>query len=226
VEEFLDVQLWILKMGLLYYEEAWHLQRQLRIARMEGRLDDTLLLLQHPPTITMGRGGKEENILVSREHLKKKEIMFYYTDRGGDITYHGPGQLIGYPILNLRNLGLSAGRYIKLMEEVIIITLKELGIKAQRILNIIGLWVGKKKIASLGVRIKKGITTHGFALNINNDLTPFQFIHPCGIKNLKLTSLKEILGKEVDYDFIEERVAINFAQVFNMEIRDVNKIIS
>lgn len=215
-------KLWVIKPGILGYENAWFFQIGLKKARLEGRIDDTLLLLQHPPTITLGRRGKEENLLVKQEELQKKGIKLFYTDRGGDITYHGPGQLVGYPIMNLRDHGLSVGQYVKLLEEVVLLTLKYLRIIAKRLTCTIGVWVGEKKIASLGVRVSRGITTHGFALNVNNDLTPFQFINPCGMENLKVTSLREILGGEVDQDFIENIVAENFSQVFRMRIREIS----
>jgi len=220
MEKFFEPSLWVLKLGLIEYEQAYHLQSGLRKARKEERLDDTLLILQHPPTITLGRKGGKENLLVKEEELKRKGIRLYFTDRGGDITYHGPGQLVGYPVLCLRHRVLSVGNYMRLLEEVIILALKDLGIESNRMLPLIGLWVGRKKIASLGVRVRKGVTTHGFALNVNNDLTPFQFIYPCGIRGLQVTSLKEILGGEVDHGFVEERVVINFGRVFRMRIRE------
>lgn len=214
----------IIMTGLLEYEAAWHLQQELWRNRRDGRLDDTLLLLQHPPTITMGRGGNEENLLLEEGELKNKGIKFYFTDRGGDITYHGPGQLIGYPIVNFKDHNLSFRNFIELLEEVIILTLQQLGIKANRVPRCIGLWTGKKKVASIGVRIRKGITTHGFALNVNNDLTPFQYINPCGIKGLKATSLMEILEKKIDFGSVSDRIGENFARVFRMRISEVNNL--
>lgn len=224
VENVFEQTLRIIKTGILNYGDAWHLQKELRKARMEGKIGDTLLLLQHPPTITLGKGGKEENLRVEEKELIKLGIQLYFTDRGGDITYHGPGQMVGYPILCLRDHGLSAGNYVRSLEEVISITLKELGIIAKKMPHLIGLWVGGKKIASLGVRISRGITTHGFALNVNNDLTPFQFIYPCGMRGMEVTSLKEVLEEEVDYAFIEKRIAINFSRMFQMKIKETSDL--
>ena len=214
----------MIRIGVLDFEEAWRLQQELWRSRREKKTDDILLLLQHPPTVTLGRRGNEKNLLIDKAELQRKGIGFFLTDRGGDITYHGPGQLIGYPVVSLKDNGLSGGVFMKLLEEVIILTLKELEIEATRMLRRIGLWVNGKKIASLGTRIRSGITTHGFALNINNDLRPFQHINPCGIKGLKVTSLMEILGKKADYGFIEERISINFSRVFRMIITEVSNL--
>ena len=210
--------LWVIKTGVLGYEDAWHLQNGLKEARLEGRVGDTLLVLQHPPTITRGVRGKEDNILVQREELQKKGIEVFDTDRGGDITYHGPGQLVGYPIISLKELGLSVGHYMRRLEDVVMLTLKDVGVIAKRLPHTIGVWVGEKKIASLGIRVSQGITTHGFALNINNDLRPFRFINPCGMKGLQVTSLREFLGEDVDCAYIENIIVTRFRQVFQMRI--------
>ena len=216
--------LWVIKTDFLDYEAAWHLQQELWRSRRDGKADDMLLLLQHPPAITLGRGGDEKNLLLGKMELQSLGIGLHFTDRGGDITYHGPGQLIGYPIVCLPDHNMSPGYFITMLEEVIILTLQELGVHAKRVPRLIGVWVGDKKVSSLGVRIRKGVTTHGFAFNINNDLTPFQYIHPCGIKGLQLTSLMEILGKEVDFEYVEDRVIENFVRVFKMQISDVSNL--
>jgi lipoate-protein ligase B len=206
------------------YRVALGLQQELWRNRREGTSHDILLTLQHHPTITIGRGGDKMNLLLEKRELKNKGIRFYFTDRGGDITYHGPGQLIGYPIVNLKDHNISSRDFINSLEKVIILTLRELGIRANRMPNLIGLWVGEKKVASIGLRIRKWITTHGFALNVNNNLGPFRYIHPCGIKGLGVTSLKEISGREMDYGSIVDGIAKNFAYVFNMKINEVSNI--
>ena len=212
---------WVIKIGILGYEDAWFLQNGLKKAKQEGTLADTLILLQHPPTITLGRKGSEENLLVSEEELKKKGIDIFFSDRGGDVTFHGPGQLVGYPILNLREYGFSVGKYMRLLEKVIIQSLMEIGITGITTPPLVGVWVDARKIASFGVRVNKGVTTHGFALNVTNDLTPFQFINPCGMRDLKITSVSKVLGKEVNFENVEDIVTKNFSQVFKIKVKEV-----
>lgn len=179
-----------------------------------------MLLLQHSPTITLGSRGDEQNLLVEEDTLHREGIELYKTDRGGDVTYHGPGQLVGYPVVHLRTYGISVGEYVRSLEKVLILTLQEFGIRATKIPHGIGLWVNGEKIAFLGVRVRGGITTHGFSLNVNNDLAPFQFIHPCGIHDMKVTSLAKILRETVDDTVIEASVVSNFIKVFGMEIAE------
>ncbi|MDY6971204.1 MAG: lipoyl(octanoyl) transferase LipB [Thermodesulfobacteriota bacterium] len=210
--------------GLLDYRVALGFQQELWRNRRDGMSHDILLILQHHPTITLGRGGDRTNLLLDNGELRSKGIRFYVTDRGGDITYHGPGQLIGYPIVDLKDHNISCRDFINLLEEVIILTLCGLGIEAKRVPNLVGVWVGEKKVASIGVRIRKRITTHGFALNVNNDLGPFHYIYPCGIRGLGVTSLKEISGGEIDYVSLVDSITENFASVFNMKINEVSKI--
>jgi len=209
--------LWVIKLNNLDYETTWKLQNMLQHARLQGRIDNVLLILQHPPVITLGRKAKEEDILAEIEELEKRGIKVFITDRGGKVTYHGPGQLIGYPILSLSDYNLSVGEYIRQLEEVILFTLKDLDIEAKRIPGQIGVWVGKKKIASLGIKVRGGVTSHGFALNVNNDLTPFLLINPCGIKGLEVTSIRILLKKEIELKEVEELIIKNFCQVFPAE---------
>jgi lipoate-protein ligase B len=218
--------LWVINAGMLGYEDAWYLQNGLRNARLEERVGDTLILVQHPPTITLGRRGKEDNILVGRDVLKREGIELFVTDRGGDITFHGPGQLIGYPIISLKEQGLSVSHYMRRLEDVIMRTLKDVGIIAQKIPHTIGVWVGEKKVASLGIRISGGVATHGFALNITNDLRPFHFINPCGMKGLQVTSLREILGEDVNCAYIENILVTRFSQFFQMRIGEIINLCS
>jgi len=218
MEKGSEQSLWVIKAGLLGYEDAWYLQNGIKNARLEKRIGDTIILVEHPPTITLGRRGREENILLGRDALKKEGIEVFVTNRGGDVTFHGWGQVVGYPIICLREHGLSVTQYMRRLEDVIIGTLKEVGIIAQKIPDTIGVWVGEKKIAALGIRINKGITSHGFALNVNNDLRPFQFINPCGMQGLKVTSVQAVLGKYVHCDYIENMLVTHFSRIFQIGI--------
>ena len=226
MEKRSEQSLWVINAGILGYEDAWYLQNGLKKARLEERVGDTLILVHHPPTITLGRRGKEDNILVGRDVLKREGIELFVTDRGGDITFHGPGQLVGYPIISLKKLGLSVGQYMRRLEDVIMVTLRDVGIIAKKIPHTIGVWVGEKKVASLGIRISGGVATHGFALNITNDLGPFQFINPCGIKGLQVTSLREILGEDVNCGYIENILVTHFSQFFQMRIGETINLCS
>jgi lipoate-protein ligase B len=226
MEKRSEQSLWVINAGILGYEDAWYLQNGLKKARLEERVGDTLILVQHPPTITLGRRGKEDNILVGRDVLKREGIELFVTDRGGDITFHGPGQLVGYPIISLKKLGLSVGQYMRRLEDVIMVTLRDVGIIAKKIPHTIGVWVGEKKVASLGIRISGGVATHGFALNITNDLGPFHFINPCGIKGLQVTSLREILGEDVNCAHIANILVMHFSQFFQMRIGETINLCS
>lgn len=197
---------------LIEYKEGLKLQRFYEEKSLNGKTD-FLLLLEHYPVITIGKSGNSLNILFNEDALKNKEVSVYHTDRGGDVTYHGPGQLVGYPILNLRYYKKDVKWYVKSLEEVLINVLNEYGIKAEIIPKLIGVWVKNKKIASIGVRIRKWITTHGFALNVNNDLTPFSYIIPCGIKDVDITSMKEVLNKEIDMKKLKKNIIKEFKSI-------------
>ncbi|MEE9316340.1 MAG: lipoyl(octanoyl) transferase LipB, partial [bacterium] len=183
----------VLDLGLVSYEKAYDLQRRLHKFRREGRIDDVLILLEHEPVVTIGRGGKRDNILVSDELLQSKGIRVFEIDRGGDVTLHCPGQFVGYPILDLNFHGKNIHRYLRNLEEVIIRSLKVYRINGQRIENHTGVWVGKKKIAFIGIGIKGWVTFHGFSLNITPDISYFSLIRPCGFESRMVTSMSEIL---------------------------------
>ena len=184
-----------------------------------------LLFVEHPPVYTMGKSGKMEHVLINEEQRKAKGIEFYQTNRGGDITFHGPGQAVGYPILDLEKFYTDIGRYLRELEEVIILTLAEYGITAGRSKGETGVWIdaevkGKeRKICAMGVRCSRWITMHGFAFNINTDLPYFNYIIPCGIQDKKVTSLKEELGREVSMEEVKQKLKRNFEKVFNVELR-------
>jgi lipoate-protein ligase B len=183
-----------------------------------GKVEDILLLLQHPPVMTLGRSGKVENLLASEATLKEEKIQLIFTDRGGDVTYHGPGQLVVYPILNLRLLGLSVPDYVWRLEEVVIRVLARFRISAGRVEKLRGVWVGQEKIASLGIHLSRWISKHGLALNVNTDLGPFRLINPCGITDRRVTSMAQILGRSLPMEEIEELTLGAFAEVFGFSL--------
>lgn len=209
-------ELKVIDLNLVEYGESLKLQKIYEEKSLNGKTD-FLLLLEHFPVITIGKSGNSLNILFNEEVLKKRDISVYQTDRGGDVTYHGPGQLIGYPILNLRYYKKDVKWYVKSLEEILIKTLNEYSINAEKIPKLIGVWVEEKKIASIGIRIRKWVTYHGFALNVNNDLTPFSFIIPCGIKDINITSMKEILSKNVNMKKLKEIIVRNLKIHFNIK---------
>src|SRR5574337_2036488 len=181
----------LIDLGLTPYDESLILQRRLATLRAEDRLEDVLLLVEHPPVITLGRAGRKTHLHVPECSLTALGIEFFEVERGGDITYHGPGQLVGYPILNLTEHGCDLHRYLRQLEEVLIVTLSDFGIAAGRSLGRTGVWIGESKIASLGIHVSRWITRHGFALNVNMDLAPFELIVPCGIQGAKATSMRK-----------------------------------
>lgn len=213
----------VLHLGLVPYSRALDLQRALVAARREGRVPDTLLLLRHPPVITLGRRGDEGNILVPRESLAERGIEVHRAERGGDVTYHGPGQLIGYPILDLADHRKDVGWYMHSLEEVLLRTLGDLGISGQRLPGHIGVWLDEQhKIASLGVRIQRWITYHGFALNVGDESSQFSLIVPCGLVGRQMTSVEAVLGKPVDLSRVKEHVVSHFCGLFDLKVEEMD----
>lgn len=185
-------------------------QREIHKRVSSGLYRGFLLLVEHMPVVTIGRFGDENNVLLSGEEMKRRGVEVWRVERGGDVTFHGPGQLVGYPILNLRDFKLGVKSYIYLIEETLIGVIRKFGIRGERIKDHTGVWVGREKIAAIGVYVKNGITMHGFALNVNIDLNYFSFIIPCGISNMGITSMKKILGSEITV----EEVALSFSEEF------------
>jgi lipoyl(octanoyl) transferase len=181
-----------------------------------------LLLLEHPPVYTLGKSGHAEHILISESEMEERGIAFFQTNRGGDITFHGPGQLVGYPILDLEKFYTDIGRYLRNLEEVIILTLAEYGIKGNRSSGETGVWLDpelkgrERKICAMGVRCSRWITMHGFALNVNTDLAYFENIIPCGIRNKQVTSLQQELGRSIDLQEVKDSIQRNFQKVFEV----------
>ncbi|MBV6445434.1 MAG: lipoyl(octanoyl) transferase LipB [Ignavibacteriales bacterium] len=210
-------------LGLVSYQETWDLQKTLLTQRLEGTIEDTLLLLEHPNTYTLGKTADRANLVGSDEYLAEKHIDVFEIDRGGDITYHGPGQLVGYPIINLQNWKPDTHLYLRTIEEMIINVLRQYGVESGRKPEYTGVWVGEAKIAAIGIKISRWITMHGFAFNINTDLDLFNGIIPCGIKDKEVTSLAKLLGREVPIQEIKMKIKTEFAHLFGFdEIKDVN----
>ncbi len=205
-------------LGLVDYHKGLLLQEKLLSSRKSGAISDVLLLLQHPSVFTMGRSGIDRNIIVPEETLVKEGIPIFQTNRGGDITYHGPGQLVGYPILNLRENGLTVHQYVWNLEEIVIRTLADFGIGGQRVSGRRGVWVGEEKVCALGLRISGEVTMHGFALNVNTNLKYFTYIIPCGITGVSITSVSKLLGHEIEIGEIQESLLRHFSQVLKLTL--------
>jgi lipoyl(octanoyl) transferase len=202
-------------LGRLPYAAAWQLQRELAAQRSTGRIGDTLLLVEHPHTYTLGRSSRPEHLLRSRDALAARGVEVFDVDRGGDVTYHGPGQLVGYPILKLSRYGGDLVAYLRLLEETLIVALAALGVAAGRAAGLTGVWVGEDKIAAIGVKLTAGgVTMHGFALNICVDLGYFDQIVPCGIRGRGVTSLDRVLGADLETSEAERAVVQAFGAVF------------
>ncbi len=204
------------RLGLVPYAEALAMQRALVEDRRAGRIGDLLLLVEHPHVLTLGvRGdGGRSHILASADALASRRVEIHETGRGGDITYHGPGQLVGYPIIDLKPDRCDVHRYVRDLEEVLIRVAADYDIQAGRVPGLTGVWVGGEKLAAIGVRIARWITSHGFALNVTTDLEYFNLIVPCGISDRGVTSLSALLGRGVDLRDVEDRVTRHFGDVF------------
>ncbi|MFB3778976.1 MAG: lipoyl(octanoyl) transferase LipB [Bryobacteraceae bacterium] len=203
-------------LGRMEYSEAFRLQQDLVEKRKRGLVPDQLLIVEHPHVITLGRNGRAEHLLASEEVLRRAGIAFHHTDRGGDITYHGPGQIVGYPILDLRQWKRDVSAYVRAVEQVLIDTLDGFGISAGRIAGATGVWVDGKKVAAIGVHISRWVTSHGFALNLDTDLSYFQYIVPCGLR-MPVTSMAE-LGCRAGREEVVRALARNFSLVFGREM--------
>jgi lipoyl(octanoyl) transferase len=206
------------RLGRVSYVEALELQQTLVEARRAGDVDDLLLLLEHPHVLTVGARGGRSHILATDEALERRGIEVHETGRGGDITYHGPGQIVGYPIVDLRPDRCDVHRYVRDLEEVLIRTAADYGVAARRIEGLTGIWVDQAKLAAIGVRIARWITSHGFAFNVETDLSYFELIVPCGIADRGVTSLGRLLGRPVDGDEVQGRLAFHFATVFDRRV--------
>jgi lipoyl(octanoyl) transferase len=214
------VDLRVRNLGTLDYQSALDLQRDLVEQRKRGEIHDHLLLLEHPDVITLGvrNRGDRSHVLESDEALAAQGIALFETGRGGDVTYHGPGQLVGYPIIDLKPDRCDVHRYVRDLEEVLIRAVSDFGIDAGRIEGLTGIWVGRDKLAAIGVRISKWVTSHGFALNVATDLSRFGLIVPCGIADKGVTSMERVLGRPVPMAEVAKTVASQFAELFDRSI--------
>lgn len=204
------------------YKQTLDLQKKIFSLVQKNAIDDVLILNEHEHVYTIGKSGDDNHLLASEEELELNGANVFHIDRGGDITYHGPGQLVGYPILNLENYYLDIHRYLRDLEEVIILTLQDFGIEGKRNNDFTGVWVGENKIAAIGVKVSKWITMHGFAFNVNTDLSYFDRIIPCGIFHKGVTSLEKLLGKKIAMKEVEESVIKNFGDVFQRTMMQGN----
>ena len=201
------------RLGLVPYPEAWALQNRLADARRAGLAPDTLILLEHPHTYTIGRSGTRDHVFLTESELAVRGITCVDVDRGGDVTYHGPGQLVGYPIFDLGPQP-DVGRYLRNLEDCLIETLADFGIAAGRLSGYTGVWIGDRKIAAIGVKVSQGVTTHGFALNVSTDLSLFTHILPCGIPDKGVTSMALEVGRAPAMTEVEARVMAHFSNRF------------
>ncbi len=210
----------VINLGVVEYDEALQLQVALRDKRIAEAVPDTLVLLEHPPLITIGRSGNRENILVSTRRLTEQGIQLFFTNRGGDVTYHGPGQIVGYTIVDLRPYGLDLRAHLRRLEEVIIEALKAFGVRGGRKPQYTGVWVGDEKIASIGLHVRRWVTMHGFALNLQADLGHFSLIYPCGIRDRAMTSIARVLGHPVEPSQVRKELAEAFGRVMGLSMEE------
>jgi lipoate-protein ligase B len=207
----------VVSAGQVPYEEARQMQREISARRQRGEIADVLLLLEHPPVYSRGRRFKPEELPMGVEWYEAQGIEVRDTDRGGLVTYHGPGQLVAYPIVDLGAYGDDVHRYVRGLERVMIDALSQAGVAAETIEGLTGVWVGRRKIGSIGLHVSRGVTTHGLAINVNNDLQPFEWIVPCGIQGVAMTSLTRELGAEQDLDAFANTLVARYAAVFERE---------
>ncbi len=205
-------------LGVTDYASCWALQRQIFDLRLMDLIPDTLLFTEHQPVYTIGRSGDPNHLLANPSELQERGIDFFYNDRGGDVTFHGPGQLVGYPILDLRKYYQDLHRYLRDLEGVIINVLGRFGIRGSRIEGYTGVWVGNDKICAIGIKTSRWVTMHGFALNVSTDLSYFDRIIPCGIFEKGVTSMQELLGREVTINEAVPELLREFAGVFHVSI--------
>ncbi|MYD85521.1 MAG: lipoyl(octanoyl) transferase LipB [Acidobacteria bacterium] len=206
------------RLGLVRYADAVELQRTLVSERQRDAIADQLLLLEHPPVITRGVRAGADNVLAPPDVLRRRGVEVHDARRGGDVTYHGPGQLVGYPILLLKPDRCDVHRYVRDLEEVLIRAVAGFGVRATRIEGFTGVWVGNDKLAAIGVRLSRWVTSHGFALNVATDLDDFALIRPCGLADRGVTSLARLTGTKISDVAVADRVARRFAEVFDREI--------
>ncbi|MBI5877576.1 MAG: lipoyl(octanoyl) transferase LipB [Chloroflexi bacterium] len=209
-------------LGLIPFRDALELQKRLVALRKAGRIDDTLLLLQHPPVITLGVRGRDEHVLAPRAWLAQQGVEVVRTERGGDVTYHGPGQLVGYPIIDLAGYRKDVGWYVSTIASVIVDVLAEIGVSGVYEPSTPGVWVGNDKVAAIGARIEGWVTYHGFGLNVAPDMAHWQWIVPCGIPDRGVTSIAQLSGRAVNVNDMLEPVVRGFGRAFGVAMRELS----
>jgi lipoyl(octanoyl) transferase len=218
---------WTIDLGLVPYAEAYALQKRIVAARKAGAIDDTLLLCEHPHVITQGRNGKREHLLASEHFLHQNNVAYFETSRGGDITYHGPGQIIGYPLLNLAAIRRDVVWYVRMLEEVMIRATADFALASYRVPGKTGIWVRagatEEKLGAIGVHLSRWVTSHGFAYNVSTDLRYFDWIVPCGIADRKTTSVEKALGRSVSLPEVQRSLARHFGEVFSLQLVAVSR---
>ncbi|NBG89309.1 lipoyl(octanoyl) transferase LipB [Isachenkonia alkalipeptolytica] len=207
----------LLYLGKCDYEQALEIQFQLLKKRQEGKISDTLILVEHPAVITLGKSASAENVVAPEKELARQGIQRFETNRGGDVTYHGEGQIVGYPIIHLIENQIKVRGFVEKLEKVFVNILKDFDLKATGSGKDIGVWIGNEKITAIGLAVKKGVTMHGFAFNVNTNLDHFQFIIPCGIRDKGVTTLEKLLGETQDFNQMNQRVAEEFVRVYEYE---------
>jgi lipoyl(octanoyl) transferase len=220
----------VVDLGFISYAEAFALQQRLVAARKARDIEDVLLLCEHPHVITMGRNGKREHLLASDRVLQQKNVEFHSSDRGGDVTYHGPGQIVGYPILNLAAIRRDVGWYVRMLEETMIRATRDFGISAEREAGKTGIWVADpqrkcaaEKLGAIGIHLSRWVTSHGFAYNVSTDLRYFDLIVPCGIADRKATSLEKILSRRVDRTEVMSQLVTHFTDIFGFACTTITR---
>lgn len=206
-----------LDLGLTDYKEAWDLQKQIHLYKQKNKFNDVIITVEHPHVYTLGKTGTRDHVLINDDEMQAKGISYYEIDRGGDITYHGPGQLVAYPIFDLNNHYKDTHRFLRDLEEAVIQTLAEYRIEGRHDEEFTGVWVGEEKICAIGIKASRWITMHGLALNVNNDLSFFDKIIPCGIFHKGVTSMNILTKKNIDMASLKEQLIQNFLQIFGFE---------
>ena len=205
-------------LGTIKYQNAWNLQKSILDLRSKNRIDDVILLLEHPHTYTLGKTAHRDHLIGSSDYLAKNRISVYDIDRGGDITYHGPGQIVGYPIIDLNNWEMDTHKYLRALEEILILTCSDYGLNAIRNPEFTGVWIEDRKIAAIGIKISRWVTMHGFAFNVNTDLNLFNGIIPCGIQDKEVTSLNRELNRDLDLENVKATILKYVIEIFDYDI--------
>jgi lipoyl(octanoyl) transferase len=207
----------IIDLGRRDYKEIWDVQKAVHAQRVAGNIQDTVLLVEHDHVITMGKSGKDQNVLVPMKLLAEKGVAYYEIERGGDVTYHGPGQLVGYPIFNIKEHLIGIKPFIQKLQSAVIRALEQYDIEAHVREKMIGVWTSRGKICSIGVAVKRWVSFHGFALNVNTDLNFFDLINPCGMHDVNMTSMEMIHGRKIDMQDVKEHIIKGFTHVFDQD---------